>query len=436
MNDNQDTIFAPSSAVGGAIAVLRISGPEARRAETILSKPITAQPGRLLYVHAKEGEELLDDCMAVWFPAPHSYTGEDMVEINCHGGPQTVRRMLQALEDLGFRPAEGGEFTRRAFFNGKMDLTQAEAVMDLINATADRSRRTALSQLNGSVSRMIKEAEDYLLDALSGIDAALDYPEEAEQDAYRDLPIQISQAERCLDKLIAGGEKGIFLREGLKVCILGRPNVGKSSILNALIGQDRAIVTANAGTTRDILEECISIEGVPIRLVDTAGIREAKDEAEQIGIARAKTAAEMADLLLIVVDGSSRLSAEDEELIGLLRNKEGFVLLNKCDLGETVQIESGIRTSAKTGEGLDRVCGMIVEKTGMAENDSDMITNARHLHLLRAALSALKDAETETELDCIAIDLRDALHDLGMITGHDVDAEVIDRIFERFCVGK
>ncbi len=436
MNENQDTIFAPSSAVGGAIAILRISGPEARRAEDILSKPITAKPGRLTYVHAKDGEELLDDCMAVWFPAPHSYTGEDMVEINCHGGPQTVRRMLQALEGLGFRPAEGGEFTRRAFLNGKMDLTQAEAVMDLINATADRSRRTALSQLNGSVSRMIKEAEDSLLDALSGIDAALDYPEEAEQDAYRDLPVQISQAERYLDKLIAGGEKGIFLREGLKVCILGRPNVGKSSILNALIGQDRAIVTANAGTTRDTLEESISIEGVPIRLIDTAGIREAKDEAEQIGIERAKTAAQTADLLLVVVDGSDRLSEEDTELIDLLRNKDGFILLNKCDLGETAQVESGIRTSAKTGEGLDQLCSRIVEKTGVAENDSDMITNARHLHLLRAALSALKDAETETELDCIAIDLRDALHDLGMITGHDVDAEVIDRIFERFCVGK
>ena len=436
---SEDTVFAPASAVGGAIAVIRISGPQAAQTVGVLSADITQTPRELRFVRVCAGGETLDDGMAVFFRAPRSYTGEDMVELHCHGGSQTVQRILALLSSCGFRPAEGGEFTRRAFLNGKMDLAQAEAVMDVINAGAEQSLKAALAQLHGGVSREVGAVESLLLDALSGIDAAIDYPEEAEADAYAALPEQLCAAQARVAALIAGGRQGRVLRDGLRVVILGRPNVGKSSLLNALLGQDRAIVTNAAGTTRDVLDERTSIGGVPVRLVDTAGIRETLDEAERIGVDRAREALRLADVVLVVLDGAAPLTAEDRALLAETDGCCRILLQNKCDLPAAPQSglpDSAMPVSAKTGEGLSALRERILALAAPNRADAVCITNERHLHALERAQAMLGAAAAARELDCIATDLRAALHHLGSITGTDVDDSVIDRIFSRFCVGK
>ena len=433
----QDTIFAPSTAIGGAIAIIRISGPRAGDAEELLGRRITDKPGRLLFTRIRSDDEVIDDVMAVFFRGPHSYTGEDMLEINCHGGPRTVQRILQPLSACGFRPAEGGEFTRRAFLNGKMDLSQAEAVMDIITADAEKSRKIALDQLHGSVSRAVHSAEQSLLDALAAMDAAIDYPEEVEEDCMEGLPDQLSGAEHAIRELIANGRAGRVLRDGARVVILGKPNVGKSSILNAFSGRERAIVTAIAGTTRDVLDEKIVFDGVPVRLIDTAGVHGTDNEVEQIGINRAMDEVDKADVILAVYDCSMPQSKEDFDLIETARNSghEWILVGNKCDKPHSLDPDT-LFVSAKTGEGLEQLKGEIIKKVMPGETEDLCVTNERHLLALENALRAVIAAEEGTEIDCIATDIRTALHHLGSITGSDVDADVIDRIFEKFCVGK
>lgn len=436
---NEDTIFAPATALGGAIAVIRISGPRAADAVALLSADVTRTPRRMCVVRIGMDGETVDDGMAVFFAGPRSYTGEDMVELHCHGGGQTVQRVLALLSARGFRPAEAGEFTRRAFLNGKMDLAQAEAVMDVINAGAEQSLKAALAQLHGSVSREVGAVESLLLDALSGIDAAIDYPEEAEADAYAALPEQLAAAQARIAALIAGGRQGRVLRDGLRVAILGRPNVGKSSLLNALLGRERAIVTGVAGTTRDVLDEKTSMAGVPVRLIDTAGIREAADEAERIGVDRAREALQLSDVALVVLDGAESLTDGDRALLAETETHCRIVLLNKCDLPRAAKTDvpaGALPVSARTGEGLPALCERIVELAVPNRADAAYITNERHLHALERAAAALDAAAGATELDCVATDVREALHALGAITGTDVDESVIDRIFARFCVGK
>ena len=434
----EDTIFAPSTAVGGAIAVLRVSGPEAFRTERILSRSF-AEPGMTRFVYVVDGNETIDDVVAVRYAAPRSYTGEDMVEISCHGGFQTVQRILGLLSGLGFRPAEGGEFTKRAFLNGKLDLSQAEAVMDIITADAEQSRKAAIDQLHGSVSRAIHGVEELLVDALAGIDAAIDYPDEAEEDCLIALPQSLYTAQQQVGELLKNGRRGRVLRDGLRVVILGRPNVGKSSLLNALAGFERAIVTDIAGTTRDVLDERMSFDGVPVRLIDTAGVRETDDRAERIGVDRALAEMERADVLLVLLDGSMPLTAEDEDLLQRTEDLSARRILveNKCDLPRVIDRTDTLRVSAKTEEGLDTLKKAILELAAPRESDSTCITNERHLHALETAETALEHAAfAGDELDCAATDIRAALQALGSITGTDVDATVIDRIFERFCVGK
>lgn len=350
MRNSEDTIYAPSTAIGGAIAVLRVSGPRAKETARIFDRGFASEPGMMRFVRVQDDKEPIDDAMAVYFSAPASYTGEDMVEIDCHGGHQTVQRILGLLSGLGFRPAEGGEFTRRAFLNGKMDLAQAEAVMDIITADAEQSRKAALNQLHGSVSRAIHDVEDILLDALSGIDAAIDYPEEAEEDCIARLPEQLGAGRSKAERLLADGRRGRVLRDGLRVVILGRPNTGKSSLMNALAGFERAIVTDIAGTTRDVLDERLSFDGVPVRLIDTAGIREATDRAEQIGVDRALDEMRRADVQLVLLDGSAPLTAEDETLIETTENGIPRILVvNKCDLPRQTDYAGAISISAKRG---------------------------------------------------------------------------------------
>ena len=345
--------------------------------------------------------------------------------------------ILGLLSGLGFRPAEGGEFTRRAFLNGKMDLAQAEAVMDIITADAEQSRKAALNQLHGSVSRAIHDVEDILLDALSGIDAAIDYPEEAEEDCIARLPEQLGAGRSKAERLLADGRRGRVLRDGLRVVILGRPNTGKSSLMNALAGFERAIVTDIAGTTRDVLDERLSFDGVPVRLIDTAGIREATDRAEQIGVDRALDEMRRADVQLVLLDGSAPLTAEDETLIETTENGIPRILVvNKCDLPRQTDYAGAISISAKTGQGLEELKREVLRLAAPQDADCNAITNERHLHALEQACAALCSAEQAEELDCKATDIRAALQALGSITGTDVDATVIDRIFERFCVGK
>ena len=435
MLETFDTVFAPSSAIGGAIAVIRVSGSASRAiAEQILDKPVFLTPARLRHSRILLYGDAIDDCMAVFFKAPNSYTGEDMLELHCHGGMTTVRLVLAALSAAGGVPAGPGEFTRRAFLNGKMDLSEAEAVMDVINAQAESSLKSALSQLQGSVSRRVRAVEEALLDARSAIEAAIDYPDEAEESAYATLPAVQREAGETLSALIEEGRKARVLRDGLKLVILGRPNVGKSSLLNALLGEDRAIVTAAAGTTRDVLDERLSIGGVPVRLIDTAGVREAADEAERIGVDRAKKALETADAVLLVLDGSKELTPEDEALLRETAGKTRIVIANKCDLG--TRVFDALPLSCKTGEGIETLREQIAAIAAPALQSTEAITNERHLLALEQALDAIVHAEEQTELDCIATDLTEALHRLGSITGTDVDAEVIDRIFANFCVGK
>lgn len=437
MRNSEDTIYAPSTAIGGAIAVLRVSGPRAKETARIFDRGFASEPGMMRFVRVQDDKEPIDDAMAVYFSAPASYTGEDMVEIDCHGGHQTVQRILGLLSGLGFRPAEGGEFTRRAFLNGKMDLAQAEAVMDIITADAEQSRKAALNQLHGSVSRAIHDVEDVLLDALSGIDAAIDYPEEAEEDCIARLPEQLGAGRSKAERLLADGRRGRVLRDGLRVVILGRPNTGKSSLMNALAGFERAIVTDIAGTTRDVLDERLSFDGVPVRLIDTAGIRKATDRAEQIGVDRALDEMRRADVQLVLLDGSAPLTAEDKTLIETTENGIPRILVvNKCDLPRQTDYAGAISISAKTGQGLEELKREVLRLAAPQDADCNAITNERHLHALEQACAALCSAEQAEELDSKATDIRAALQALGSITGTDVDATVIDRIFERFCVGK
>ena len=433
----EDTIYAPSSAIGGAIAVIRISGEQAGRTAALLSRDPAESPRELIHVNLLLNGELIDDCMAVYFPAPRSYTGEHMMELNVHGGMQSVQRVLGALATLGLRPAEAGEFTKRAFLNGKMDLSAAEAVMDVINADAEQSLKAALLQLQGSVKREIEQVENLLVDALCGIDAAIDYPDEAEQDTVEALPASLTVAIERVDTLVSESRRGRVLRDGLRVAIIGKPNVGKSSLMNALLGTERAIVTANAGTTRDVIDEKISLGGVPLRLIDTAGIREAADAAERIGVDRARAALQQADVVCLVLDGSAPMTQEDEALIRETDASKRLILINKCDLPEKCKYTgSSIRVSAKTGDGLETLKHTLLALAAPERADGAYITNERHIRALEQALAALRDAATAQELDCAATDVKNALHFLGSITGTDVDATVIDRIFERFCVGK
>ena len=435
MNESFSTVYAPSSAIGGAIAVIRVSGPDTRAiAETILDRAVINRPGYLTHVKIQDGDTVADDAMAVFFKAPHSYTGEDLLELHCHGGMETVRTVLSAIGNAGGVPAAAGEFTKRAFLNGKLDLSQAEAVMDVINAQAQSSLRSALDQLSGSVGRAIGQVESILLDARSALEAAIDYPDEAEEQAYETLPKLLQEAKDTLDTLIRDGRSSRVLRDGMKLVILGRPNVGKSSLLNALLGEDRAIVTALAGTTRDVLDERLSIDGVPVRLVDTAGLRDTQDEAERIGVDRARQSMQTADAVLIVLDGSVSETEEDRALLRETEGRKRLVLANKSDLG--TRVNADLAVSCKTGEGIAALKTRIAALAELPKQSTQCITNERHLCALERARNAVAHAMTETEPDCIATDLMDALHALGTVTGTDVDAEVIDRIFANFCVGK
>lgn len=438
----EDSIFALSTPAGGAIAVIRISGASA---QSTLNRIFTGKlkPRYMAFGHIKQCDTVLDEAMAAFFPAPNSYTGEDMAEIYSHGGSAVVSSILELLACLGLRMAEPGEFTRRAFLNGKLDLAQSEAVMDVINASTRRSAAAALEQLRGSLSDKLKELESKLTDALSGVNAAIDYPEELEEDVLTQLPFKLNAVADELDRLISNGLKSRVLRDGVRVVISGKPNAGKSSLLNAMLGTERAIVTCIPGTTRDTLEERIDIGGIPVRLIDTAGIRDTEDIVEGIGIDRAKTALSEADLILLAFDGADGWTDEDTELIKLTADKPRIAALAKSDLPQVLEASDinaladipVYTVSSLTGEGINEL-KTAISKVIALDEESALVTNARHIACLEKALAALLSAVEAIEADCIATDIREALLALAAITGSNADSKVIDRIFERFCVGK
>ena len=455
----EDTIAAVSTAMApGGIGIVRISGKEAFSVGDQIyrgknGKKLSEQRANTVhYGFVEEKGERIDEVLAVILKGPHSYTGEDTVEIDCHGGVLAMKRILEAAFRAGARPAQPGEFTRRAFLNGRMDLSQAEAVMDLIQAKNEYALKNSLRQLQGSVRQEIQEIRENILYEIAYIESALDDPEHMSLDGYRErLEHTVKQQTKRIEKLIAGSGEGKFLQEGIKTVILGRPNAGKSSLLNLLAGEEKAIVTEIEGTTRDIVEEQINLRGITLRLLDTAGIRESESRVEQIGIERAKEQAKDADLILYMVDSSMPLDENDEKIMELIRGKRAIVLLNKNDLERKVsekdlegRVEAPIvSVSVRENRGIEELEDQIQElffHGKISFNDEIYITNLRHKQALEAADSSLKLVEQsiadQMPEDFYSIDLMDAYESLGKILGESVGEDLINEIFSKFCTGK
>ena len=438
-----DTIAALATAPGtGGIAIVRVSGGEAEKMLQQLFRPVrTFESHKMYYGHAEFQGETLDECMAVLMRAPRSYTREDVVEFHLHGGEWAARSLLSALFSLGVRAAEPGEFTRRAFLNGRIDLSRAEAVMALISAEGGRAARAAVRQLSGGVSAFIQQAQQQLVNLLSGVAAAIDYPEEI---SFEEAAGDLENGARALAVQLenACDERGARIaREGLEVVLCGRPNVGKSSLLNALSRQERAIVTNIPGTTRDIIRADIMLSGVRVHFADTAGLRESTDDIEKIGVELAKKAIAGADVVMAVLDASAPLSQEDEELLKETEGAPRIIVLNKGDLPQALHaedFENAVLVSAAKNEGIEALEEKVIAYAAGAGESA--LTQERHMHLARQAAHSLHlaaDACARGEaVDMAAVDLHEALAALGRVTGEQVDEKLIDDIFSRFCVGK
>lgn len=453
-----DTIAAIATAAGeGGIGIVRISGPEAL--ETALRvfrcKGSRLDDRRMTYGHVVEpgGDRIIDEALAVYMKGPASYTGDDVVEINCHGSMVSLRRTLQAVLRSGARMAEPGEFTKTAFLNGRMDLSQAEAVIDVIKARTDKSFDVAMSQLEGGLSLEINRIRNSIMDLLVEIAVNIDYPDEdIEQIVAEGIINKISTINDMIEKLLSGADTGRIVREGLSMVIVGKPNVGKSSLMNALLRETRAIVTEIPGTTRDTIEEALSIRGIPVYLTDTAGIRETDDIVEKIGIEKTKDAFNKADTIILILDASSPLTEEDEMIIEHIGDRKCFLLINKQDRGSCLDRDelkrllpeaTVIETVLTSGEGISELEDKIEEQVysgRISRSDDVLVNNVRHIELLHKAEDSLKAArkilESGEAMDFAEIDIREAYEVLGEITGDTVSEDIIDEVFARFCLGK
>nr|WP_294468717.1 tRNA uridine-5-carboxymethylaminomethyl(34) synthesis GTPase MnmE [uncultured Sellimonas sp.] len=452
-----ETIAAISTAMSDSgIGIVRISGPEAFEiADRIYKgkKKLSGEPSHTVhYGWIKDGENTIDEVLVLLMRGPHSYTGEDTVEIDCHGGVYVVRKILETVLKYGARAAEPGEFTKRAFLNGRMDLSQAEAVIDVIHSKNEYALKNSVSQLKGSIQRQISSMREEILYHTAYIESALDDPEHISLDGYGDTLVEkIEELLKKLKKLIDTADNGRMMQEGIRTVIVGKPNAGKSSLLNALVGEERAIVTEIEGTTRDILEEHIQLNGVSLNIMDTAGIRRTEDVVEKIGVDRAKNQAEDADLIIFVVDASRNLDENDFEIMDMIQDKQVIVLLNKSDL-ETLVTKEMIREhldkpmieiSAKEEEGIYELEQKVKEMFFQGEiafNDEVYITNVRQKEALESAYASLKQVKRSIEdgmpEDFYTIDLMDAYEALGSITGETIGEDLVNEIFSKFCMGK
>lgn len=446
---NEGTIAAISTPQGlGGISIVRLSGENAIE---IADRVFVSATGkklketsshRVLYGHVKNGEETVDEVLLVLMRGPKTFTREDVVEFNCHGGPVVTKAVLKTLIANGARLAEPGEFTKRAFLNGRIDLTQAEGVIDLINAKTDRARKLAQTASDGELSQVFFAVRDALLSVSAELLAVVDFPEE-EIEETGGMEQILAQAHQQLTDLCEGFEQGRLIRDGAKVALIGCPNVGKSSVLNCLTRTDRAIVTEIAGTTRDVLTEELNVDGIPIQLMDTAGIRKSEDRIESLGVEKSKQALNEADLVLLVLDQSRALTAEDFELIKLAQTRPHMVIANKADLASAWRAEEQQAFSfcAKTGEGRKELLSRLSEQlSGMHREDTLLLSNARHFEQVTRALASVEQAQNTLrsgmEPDLAVIDINAAIEALGEITGETVSEAVTDRIFSQFCLGK
>lgn len=450
---------APSN---GGIGIIRISGKESfsilnRVFKALKPKKIeeisgyTMKYGHIINI---ETNEIIDEVIVSYFKAPKSYTTEDMCEINSHGGVVIEQEILKQCLLAGAELAEPGEFTKRAFLNGRIDLSQAESVIDLIISKTSGEAKASIKQLEGELSKKIQEVRKMQLDIMADIEASIDYPEydEVEDVTYQKLNKVLIEIKEKLEKLEKSYSNGKILKEGINTVIVGKPNAGKSSLLNAILDEDRAIVSSIEGTTRDTIEEFVTIHGIPLKLIDTAGIRNAKDEVEEIGVKKALDLLKKADLVIDIIDNTKMLESEDKEILNMLTEKVAIILLNKIDMGDfqlekCEEIEKAgkpvIKISAKTKEGIEALYQKIIEMFQLNEiaiEQGNVITNIRHKNQIHKAIEGIKEAEAILEqgmpIDLISVPIKQSLEELSAITGENVSEDIITEIFSKFCLGK
>ena len=455
-----DTIAAIATALtNSGIGIIRVSGNEAFDIVDRIFRPKNKRKKlkeektyTVHYGHIQDGDEIIDEVLAIIMRGPHSYTAEDTVEIDCHGGVLVMKKILETVIKYGARMAEPGEFTKRAFLNGRIDLSQAEAVIDVINSKNNYALKSSVSQLSGSMSKKVKELREKLLFEIAFIESALDDPEHISLDGYPEkLKVTVNDMQEELNRAISTFDSGRVLSEGIRTVILGKPNAGKSSLMNVLVGEERAIVTDIAGTTRDTLEENIRLHGISLNIVDTAGIRETEDVVEKIGVDKARANADDADLLIYVVDGSCPLDENDYQIMNLIEGRKSIVLLNKTDLEmvltpEEIKEKTGkevVAVSAKEQRGIDLLEEKIKELFLSGEidfNDEVMITNVRHKTAMSEALKSLslvkQSIEDQMPEDFYSIDLMNAYEQLGTMIGESLEDDLVNEIFNKFCMGK
>ncbi len=456
-----DTIAAIATAPGeGGIGIIRISGEKALPVAESIFKSVTGKlikeynTRTLIYgTVVDDNGTIIDEALVAYMKGPKSYTGEDVIEINCHGGFISVKKILELILSKDVRLADAGEFTKRAFLNGRIDLSQAEAIIDVIKAKTDKAHEVAQSQLEGSLSKKIKELRFKVTEVLAHLEVSIDFAEEdVEEITYNKLKENAEDLKKEIKQLYDTAESGKILRDGLKTVIIGKPNVGKSSLLNSILGENRAIVTDIAGTTRDVIEEFVNIKGIPLKIVDTAGIRETEDIVEKIGVEKSKESYSTADLVIMVLDSSRPLSEEDREILDTLKSKKTIVLLNKIDLPQKIDLDelskyvdcsSIIKISALQNEGIDQLQDKIesmVYKGSVKNSSSLMITNSRHKDALLKAYESINDAISAIDqclpYDFIEVDFKNIWDYLGYINGDTVKEDLLDTIFANFCIGK
>ncbi len=456
-----EAIAAISTPPGyGGIGIIRISGKDSFKIIEKIFKPKNKEKDKIKGYTMKYGKifdfegKIIDEVLVTYFVSPKSFTTENMCEINSHGGPIVVKKILELCLENGARMAEPGEFTKIAFLNGRIDLAQSEAIIDMINAKTEKEQQASINQLEGNLSNKINEIREDIMQKIVDIEASIDYPEyDIEEITKGELRKMLERVNIKLKELESNFEKGKLIKDGIKMAIIGRPNAGKSSLLNAILNEDRAIVTEYEGTTRDIIEEFIVIEGIPIKVIDTAGIRnKTEDKIEQIGIEKAKEIAKNADLVIYIIDSSKKIEEEDKEILKLLKDKKVIIVLNKQDLNTEISEETEeikkinkpkIKLSALKKDGIGQLYKEISEMFRLGEiiiDDSVTVTNERHKEIIKNAQKNTNDSinsiDKNMPVDIIQISIKQTLEELGKITGNTVSEDIIDEIFKKFCLGK